>query len=100
MQIEKPYWSDNIYMEHNIENLEQCYIRANQDLKDIRDFFSLTAANEDEIIISCLDQKKVSLQKKPEIRIQFEEKCYLTKLTYTEVQLYFSLLKKRIADIQ
>ena len=29
MQIEKPYWSDNIYMELNIENLEQCYIRAN-----------------------------------------------------------------------
>jgi hypothetical protein len=28
MQIEKPYWSDNIYLELNIENLTQTYIRA------------------------------------------------------------------------
>ena len=34
MQIEKPYWSDNIYMELNIENLKQCYIRALKELKD------------------------------------------------------------------
>jgi hypothetical protein len=28
MQIEKPYWSDNIYLELNIENLTQAYIRS------------------------------------------------------------------------
>jgi glutamyl/glutaminyl-tRNA synthetase len=42
MQIEKPYWSDNIFMELNIENLKQCYIRAKQDLKDINSFFMIT----------------------------------------------------------
>ena len=34
-QIEFPYWSDNIYMELNIENLKQCYIRALKELKDV-----------------------------------------------------------------
>ena len=42
MQIEKPYLSDNIYLELNIENLTQCYIRAKKDIKDINDFFGIT----------------------------------------------------------
>ena len=46
MQIEKPYWSDNIYYEFNIENLTQCYIRAKHDLKEIRDFFLVTEETE------------------------------------------------------
>jgi Mg2+ and Co2+ transporter CorA len=36
---------------------------------------------------------------KPECRIQFEEKCYLTKLTFWEVRHYLDVLNKRHADI-
>ena len=45
-QIEKPYWSDNIYLELDIENLTQSYIRAIQDIKDLKNFFCITDENE------------------------------------------------------
>lgn len=95
MQIEKPYWSDNIYLELNIENLTQCYIRAKQDLKDLKKFFSITDQNEEEVFT---DTGKSRL--KSDIRIQFEEKCYLTKLTYDEVARYLEILRKRQVDIE
>ena len=50
MQIEKPYWSDNIYLELNIENLTQCYIRAKKDIEDIHKFFSITEDNKHEVL--------------------------------------------------
>jgi hypothetical protein len=94
MQIEKPYWSDNIYLELNIENLTQCYIRAKQDLKDLCRFFLITDENEVEIFTDA------GKRFKSEIRIQFEEKCYLTKLTSGEVRRYLDNLKKRQDDIE
>jgi hypothetical protein len=94
MQIEKPYWSDNIYLELNIENLTQCYIRARQDLKDLRLFFLITDENEEEVFTD------VGKRLKSEIRIQFEEKCYLTKLTFDEVRRYLDILKKREVDVE
>ena len=95
MQIEKPYWSDNIYLEMNIENLTQAYIRAKQDIKDIRQFFSVTDQNEEEVFTEVMVE---SLKTEP--RIQFEEKCYLTKLTFWEVRQYFDQLNKRQKDIE
>lgn len=35
LQIEKPYWSDNIYFELDISNLSSFYDRAKKDLSDI-----------------------------------------------------------------
>lgn len=49
-QIEFPYWSDNIYMELNIENLKQCYIRALKELKDIEDFFKINEKTRKEVL--------------------------------------------------
>ena len=49
-QIEFPYWSDNIYLELNIENLTQCYIRAKKDIEDIHKFFSITEDNKHEVL--------------------------------------------------
>ena len=74
MQIEKPYHSDNIYLELNIENLTQCYIRAQKDITDIHNFFGITESNKSDVFSSTPRFKSDS-------RIQFEEKCYLTKLT-------------------
>ena len=76
MQIEKPYWSDNIYLELNIENLTQCYIRAKKDIEDIHKFFSITEDNKHEVLTD------VGQKFKSDLRIQYEEKCYLTKLTF------------------
>jgi hypothetical protein len=35
LQIEKPYWSDNIYFELDVSNLSSFYDRAKKDLSDI-----------------------------------------------------------------
>lgn len=94
-QIEKPYWSDNIYMELNIENLKQYYIRSIKDLEDIKDFYKISPATEREVL-TIISKKG----KRSDLRIQFEEKCYLTKLTQEEIELYFQLLQQRIDDIE
>jgi hypothetical protein len=73
MQIEKPYHSDNIYLELDIENLTQCYIRAKKDISDIHSFFGVTESNKNDIFSN-------EPRFKSEERIQFEERCYLTKL--------------------
>lgn len=93
MQIEKPFWSDNIYLELNIENLTQCYIRAKKDIVDIHKFFSINKHNKDEVLTEAKRNKTDS-------RIQFEEKCYLTKLTFEEVSRYLEILEKRQEDIE
>ena len=86
-QIEKPYWSDNIFMELNIENLKQCYIRAQQDLKDINKFFMISSATRKEVL-TIISKKG----KRTDLRVQFEEKCYLTKLTQEEIVNYLEML--------
>jgi hypothetical protein len=95
MQIEKPYWSDNIYLELDIENLTQSYIRAIQDIKDLKTFFCITDENETEVFTFIGKSRQ-----KSEIQIQFEEKCYLTKLTFSEVRRYLDILQKRHDDIE
>lgn len=37
---------------------------------------------------------------KSEARIEFEERCYMTKLTFKEVQSYIQMQKKRVDDIE
>ena len=94
-QIEKPYWSDNIYMELNIENLKQCYIRALKDLKDIEKFFKIDDKTR-KLVLTVVSKKG----KRSDLRIQFEEKCFLTKLTQEEIESYIGMLKHRISDIE
>ena len=62
MQIEKPYWSDNIYLELNIENLTQCYIRAKKDIEDIHKFFSITSDNKHEVLTDVGQKFKSDLR--------------------------------------
>ena len=38
--------------------------------------------------------------KRTDLRIQFEEKCFLTKLTQTEIEYYLKMLNHRIDDIE
>jgi hypothetical protein len=94
-QIEKPYLSDNIFMEINIINLKQFYERARKEQKDINNYFLVTKENEQVVLTRVLPGKK-----KPELRIQFEEKCFMTKLSHQEVVSYLQMMKKRVADIE
>ena len=58
-------------------------------------FFGITDENETEVFEDVGKNRK-----KTENRIQFEEKCYLTKLTFDEVRKYLDILSKRHADIE
>lgn len=42
LQIEKPYWSDNIYMELDMTNLRMFYERAQKEYEDICKYFLIT----------------------------------------------------------
>ena len=54
-------------------------------------------------MLYCEKDKNALTQKtyqKSDERIEFEERCYITKLTFREVQKYIELLKKRQKDIE
>lgn len=95
MQIEKPYLSDNIFMELSIINLKHFYDRARKEQRDINKYFLITKENEKRVLTPVTRGKK-----KPEGRIQFEERCFLTKLSHLEVVQYLDMMKKRVADIE
>lgn len=60
LQIEKPYLSDNIYMELNITNLRQFYERAVKEMKNINEYFLITKENEKEVLTEIEKGKKKS----------------------------------------
>ena len=80
LQIEKPYWSDNIYMELDMTNLRMFYERSMKEYADICKYFLITDENRKETLTLVRKGRKKSDQ-----RIQFEEKCFMTQLTYEEV---------------
>ena len=55
----------------------------------------MTTENEQQVLTRVLPGKK-----KPELRIQFEEKCFMTKLSHLEVVSFLQMMKKRVADIE
>lgn len=95
LQIEKPYWSDNIYMELDMTNLRMFYERALKEYEDIKLYFLVTDENE-EVVLTEVPRGR----KKKELRIQFEEKCFMTKLTWNEVTAFLEFQQKRIRDIE
>jgi hypothetical protein len=95
LQIEKPYWSDNIYLELNITNLKYFYDRAKKELRDINDYFGITDTNEEIVTTEVLPGFK-----KTDERIEFEERCYITKLTFKDVLDFLEMQKQRIRDIE
>lgn len=50
LQIEKPYWSDNIYMELDMTNLRMFYERALKEYADICKYFLITDENREETL--------------------------------------------------
>ena len=94
---ERPCYSENIYMELNITNLQKFYQKAQSELHDVRRLFKIEDM-EDEIRATTpqINHKVV----KPDIRVHFEELCYMSKLTNQEVKKYFTFLRTRIKDIE
>lgn len=82
-------------MELNITNLKCFYDRALKEMKDINKYFGITIENE-ELVITEVPRG----HRKSEERIVFEERCYMTKLTFKEVISFLEMQKQRIKDIE
>ena len=95
--FERPFYSWNLYTEFNITGLQMFYQKAQSELHDLRRLFMINDLKDEIAATTPPLNKRVQ---KPEIRVQFEELCYLSKLTNNEVKQYFNFLKKRILDIE
>ena len=92
LQIEKPYWSDNIYLELNIPNRQKFYDRSLKELKDVFAYFGIEKSiKKDNEELVCTEVPPG--RKKSEERIEFEERCYITKLSSKEVLWFFKMQK-------
>ena len=88
-QILRPYVSENIYMELNIENLIRMFEKARKELDDINMYFNIRSGSDRKNVLTPPMNRRV---KKHELRILFEELCYTTKLTFKEVISYLNML--------
>lgn len=91
-----PDFSSNIYMELDIKNLQNTYLRAQRDLEDTNNYFNINS----ETILHVLKPHLNKNKRKHKLRVIFEEICYKCNLTYEEVSLYLNMLKIRIEDIE
>ena len=78
--IEQPSFSANFYGDLSIDYLTKYSIRAQRELSDIKQYFSI-----------CEDL--------PTEELFFQELCYVCNLTFEEVDLYIKIMEKRIGDI-
>jgi hypothetical protein len=77
-QLTHPYKSDNFFMDLNIENLIMMYEKCNRELKDALKCFNITDEESQSLVMTNVSKK----QKKHELRINFEEICFVSKVEY------------------
>ena len=95
--FEKPYIAENIYIEMSITSLKMFYQKAQSELHDLFKLFNIRNYEEELKASTPLINSKI---KKHDIRIHFEELCYMSKLNNQEVRDYINFLKQRIRDIE
>ena len=76
--LTKPYISENIYKDMNIENLIMIYERSLKDIEQWNQLFNITDQNRNEILNEYTGEDYLE---KPKLRKVFEEICYTTQLT-------------------
>ena len=96
-QILKPYLSDNIYAEMNIDNLIKMYEKSLRERKEIHQYFNIIPGENMQVILTPVINKKI---KKHQLRVIFEELCYTIKVTHDEVINYLTQLDTRIKSIE
>lgn len=84
-------------MELNVDNLIYMYEKARKEEVDIKDFFNIRSHADAKLVLTPPINRRV---KKQELRIIFEELCYTSKLTYSEVNNYLNMLDRRVHDIE
>jgi len=94
--LTKPYISENIFKDMNIENLIMVYERSSKELEDLNKLFNINDDNRDIILVDS----GCEYDQKHKLRQIFEEICYTTQLTNEQVIEYFEILEKKIDDIE
>ena len=73
------------------------YEKSCKELDEANMFFNIRTPMDQKLVLTAPLNRRV---KKNDLRILFEELCYTCKLTYTEVQSYFSMLEGRIKELE
>ena len=84
-------------MELNVDNLIYMYEKARKEEVDIKEFFNIRSYNDAKFVLTPPVNRRV---KKQELRIIYEELCYTSKLTYSEVNNYLNMLDGRVHEIE
>lgn len=84
-------------MELNVTNLTYMYDKAKKEESDSKAFFNIRSKSDKKIVLTPPINRRV---KKHELRIVFEELCFTTKTTFSEVNEYLSMLERRVTDIE
>ena len=85
-------------MDLNVTNLIYMYEKAKKEDVDIKAFFNIRGRHDDKkMILTPPINRRV---KKHELRIVFEELCFTSKLTFSEVDRYITMMEQRITDIE
>ena len=89
LMAKQPHVSYNVYEELDIDNLRKFYHRAVYELNDFRKFFKIKNEQQESRVLS---QINCSHSNKSELRKNFEELCYVSKITQEDVQEYIQAL--------
>lgn len=111
--IKHPYKSFNIFKELSIVNLRKAYMRAKKDLEEYLLFFHITDKETAEKVLlekpPGYEEERIRRQawkrddeepEKDELRVNFEELCYESKVSFSEVHEYITMLLRRIKKIE
>ena len=91
-QLTKPYVSENYFMDLNIENLIMMYEKVLWELKDTNKCFNITDEESKKLVLT----KPFKGEKKHDLRIIFEEICFVSKTQPEEVIKYLDYLEDRV----
>ena len=73
------------------------YEKSSKELDEANLFFNIRTAMDQKFVLTAPINRKV---KKHDLRVLFEELCYTSKLTYTEVQSYLVMLEGRLKELE
>lgn len=73
------------------------YDKACKELDEINMFFNIRTAMDAKLVLTAPINRSI---KKHDLRILYEELCYVCKLTYSEVQTYLSMLEGRLMELE
>ena len=95
-QLTKPYISENYFIDLNIENLIMIYEKVLWELKDTNKCFNITDEQSKDQVLT----KPLKGEKRCDLRIIFEEICFVSKTQPEDVIKYLEYLEDRVDQVE